>query len=264
NVSSARHWDSRRFALYRGQFTKTQLCHYFSSGACTKGSECHFAHGLSELSVTPDLKKTAICEDWKRGACHLPTWECQFAHGQAELRSSLAFQPLGSEGSTCEHSGSEGSPCDSVLSETNTTTSQKPRKLGLVPKGMLSQKVLRHKLQQPVISDLADVLQSFAINQGPGQPTLLDVLQIMQERQGPKVPRYIASARAPGSRRQELSSSSTCNGFRPRSAHEVFEPARVPLPSFSFSSFSTVLGAAPPFPSEFEMREFATESPVFV
>mmetsp|Transcript_105310 Transcript_105310/g.187184 ORF Transcript_105310/g.187184 Transcript_105310/m.187184 type:complete len:329 (-) Transcript_105310:219-1205(-) len=91
---TAKHWDSKRYAVYRNQFMKTQLCKYYGVGSCTKGAECNFAHGLEEMSIVPDLKKTALCEDFKHGRCSLPKEQCQYAHGQDDLRSSLAFQSI--------------------------------------------------------------------------------------------------------------------------------------------------------------------------
>jgi len=91
---TAKHWDSKRYAIYHTQFTKTQLCQYFAVGGCTKGEECNFAHGKEQLCSLPDLKKTALCEDFIRGSCPHDKEHCQYAHGQDDLRSSLAFEPL--------------------------------------------------------------------------------------------------------------------------------------------------------------------------
>lgn len=72
-----------------------------------RGDACHFAHGDQELSSSPDLKKTAICEDWKRGECGLDTFQCPFAHGQDELRSSPAFADLKEKVHPIEATGSD-------------------------------------------------------------------------------------------------------------------------------------------------------------
>eukprot|EP00931_Biecheleriopsis_adriatica_P062952 TRINITY_DN38047_c0_g1_i1.p1 TRINITY_DN38047_c0_g1~~TRINITY_DN38047_c0_g1_i1.p1 ORF type:complete len:378 (+),score=79.22 TRINITY_DN38047_c0_g1_i1:110-1243(+) len=89
---TAKHWDSKRYTIYRSQFMKTQLCRYFAAGACRKGESCNFAHGKVELSHAPDLKKTALCEDFKKGKCALSADNCPYAHGQEDLRSSPAFK----------------------------------------------------------------------------------------------------------------------------------------------------------------------------
>lgn len=91
---TAQHWDSKRYTVYRDQFVKTQLCRYYAAGTCTKGENCSFAHGTVELGNTPDLKKTALCEDFKKGKCPHPSHECIYAHGQDELRSSPAFHAM--------------------------------------------------------------------------------------------------------------------------------------------------------------------------
>eukprot|EP00930_Biecheleria_cincta_P015559 TRINITY_DN12934_c0_g1_i1.p1 TRINITY_DN12934_c0_g1~~TRINITY_DN12934_c0_g1_i1.p1 ORF type:complete len:148 (+),score=16.28 TRINITY_DN12934_c0_g1_i1:114-557(+) len=91
---TAKHWDSKRYTVYRDQFVKTQLCRYYAAGICSKGADCKFAHGKTELGETPDLRKTALCEDFKKGKCPLPSHECIYAHGQDELRSSDAFQAM--------------------------------------------------------------------------------------------------------------------------------------------------------------------------
>jgi len=91
---TAKHWDSKRYDIYHNQFMKTQLCKYYAVGGCTKGEECNFAHGQEQLSGMPNLKKTALCEDFKRGTCPHDKEHCQYAHGQDDLRSSLAFEPL--------------------------------------------------------------------------------------------------------------------------------------------------------------------------
>lgn len=86
-----KRWSDQRHVLYRNQFYKTELCKFWQTQSCVKGSSCPFAHGNDELNTVPDLRKTCICEDWKRGVCMKPSAKCAYAHGQAELRSTQAF-----------------------------------------------------------------------------------------------------------------------------------------------------------------------------
>jgi hypothetical protein len=67
-------------------FLKTKYCYFWQQGSCTRGEKCKFAHGSPELGSQPDLTKTAICTQWKAGACALTSDECSFAHGKQELR----------------------------------------------------------------------------------------------------------------------------------------------------------------------------------
>ena len=43
---------------------KTQLCKFFAVGACTRGSNCAFAHGAAQLREQPDFSKTRLCADF--------------------------------------------------------------------------------------------------------------------------------------------------------------------------------------------------------
>jgi len=73
-------------------FLKTAVCRYFSNKTCKKGTMCPFAHSSTELQPLPDLRKTALCRDWKQGCCRLSGENCPFAHGKHELRTSKAFK----------------------------------------------------------------------------------------------------------------------------------------------------------------------------
>lgn len=42
--------------------------------------------------MPPDLRKTAICPEWKRGDCPLRPEECKYAHGLEELRATDSFR----------------------------------------------------------------------------------------------------------------------------------------------------------------------------
>eukprot|EP00930_Biecheleria_cincta_P098810 TRINITY_DN90459_c0_g1_i1.p1 TRINITY_DN90459_c0_g1~~TRINITY_DN90459_c0_g1_i1.p1 ORF type:complete len:271 (+),score=56.93 TRINITY_DN90459_c0_g1_i1:105-917(+) len=89
--STAKHWDTGKYELYQGQFSKTRMCRFFSTGACTKGADCSFAHGISEVMEPPNLRKTAICKAWKKGSCTKKADDCEFAHGQSDLKKTLKF-----------------------------------------------------------------------------------------------------------------------------------------------------------------------------
>lgn len=72
--------------LFRSQFSKTKLCKFYVTNQCRYGDGCNFAHGSTTLTSSPDLKKTSICKEWRRGACPLNSVDCPFAHGRNELR----------------------------------------------------------------------------------------------------------------------------------------------------------------------------------
>eukprot|EP00450_Noctiluca_scintillans_P012638 CAMPEP_0194490264 /NCGR_PEP_ID=MMETSP0253-20130528/9542_1 /TAXON_ID=2966 /ORGANISM="Noctiluca scintillans" /LENGTH=123 /DNA_ID=CAMNT_0039330873 /DNA_START=29 /DNA_END=397 /DNA_ORIENTATION=+ len=65
-------------------FSKTRMCHFFSVGACTRGSDCSFAHDETELVGRPNLSKTKLCRMYtSTGECS--DAYCRFAHGRDEL-----------------------------------------------------------------------------------------------------------------------------------------------------------------------------------
>ena len=64
------------------RFKKTKLCPRFSRGMCQKGEECNFAHGENELKQQVNLQKTKMCSNGKE--CSRPN--CTFAHDESELR----------------------------------------------------------------------------------------------------------------------------------------------------------------------------------
>jgi len=80
-----------RQEVYHNQFKKTVVCRFFLNNACKRGTKCTFAHSASELQDVPDLRKTALCKQWKQGLCRFSTGTCPFAHGKHELRMSPAF-----------------------------------------------------------------------------------------------------------------------------------------------------------------------------
>ena len=63
---------------------RTRMCRY--GAGCRDLGVCSFAHSPAELQAAPVLQKTQLCTKFKRhGQC--PRGEnCQFAHGQSELR----------------------------------------------------------------------------------------------------------------------------------------------------------------------------------
>eukprot|EP00427_Karlodinium_veneficum_P044980 CAMPEP_0169269652 /NCGR_PEP_ID=MMETSP1016-20121227/48588_1 /TAXON_ID=342587 /ORGANISM="Karlodinium micrum, Strain CCMP2283" /LENGTH=142 /DNA_ID=CAMNT_0009354725 /DNA_START=44 /DNA_END=468 /DNA_ORIENTATION=+ len=82
-----------RYKIVRTQFFKTELCRFHLKGRCRKGTLCEFAHDESELCHAPDLTKTSLCELWQQGKCTKDASLCQFAHGQQDLRRTLAWCP---------------------------------------------------------------------------------------------------------------------------------------------------------------------------
>lgn len=63
---------------------KTRMCELYKRGEC-KNLNCTFAHGEVELRSTPDYYKTALCRFWLRGTCP-QGGSCRHAHGEQELR----------------------------------------------------------------------------------------------------------------------------------------------------------------------------------
>jgi hypothetical protein len=79
---------AQRAGLHK-QLRKTKFCMYHLQGACRFGSECAFAHSLSDMHSTPDLRKTQLCQAWVNGGC--TDKNCNFAHSEYELRSTDVF-----------------------------------------------------------------------------------------------------------------------------------------------------------------------------
>eukprot|EP00438_Fugacium_kawagutii_P022890 Skav214837 [mRNA] locus=scaffold1772:316684:321545:+ [translate_table: standard] len=72
------------------QLQKTQMCKFFASGRCGKGTECSFAHHPSEIRQRPDLNRTSMCKAFLAlGTCSNP--RCAFAHDERELRATEGF-----------------------------------------------------------------------------------------------------------------------------------------------------------------------------
>lgn len=70
---------------------KTKLCIYNLQKNCSLGSNCLFAHSMSELQDGPDLYKTQLCTRFMdTGKCDNP--DCTFAHGQEELNPFPALK----------------------------------------------------------------------------------------------------------------------------------------------------------------------------
>lgn len=68
---------------------KTKLCIFHQQGTCQFAKGCNFAHSLKELNNAPDFRKTQVCKAFAAGCCKDP--RCDFAHGEAELRTSNIF-----------------------------------------------------------------------------------------------------------------------------------------------------------------------------
>eukprot|EP00922_Rhytidocystis_sp_ex-Travisia-forbesii_P066428 GHVS01098615.1.p1 GENE.GHVS01098615.1~~GHVS01098615.1.p1 ORF type:complete len:820 (+),score=204.73 GHVS01098615.1:393-2852(+) len=75
----------------KDQFYKTKLCPHHEAGGCRKKVDCFFAHGLDELRIAPDLRKTKLCQDFlKNGSCARGE-ECMYAHSEKELRFTQGY-----------------------------------------------------------------------------------------------------------------------------------------------------------------------------
>mmetsp|Transcript_90292 Transcript_90292/g.206470 ORF Transcript_90292/g.206470 Transcript_90292/m.206470 type:complete len:231 (+) Transcript_90292:23-715(+) len=87
SVMSGRSGNVRVCGRGLKHFRKTKLCEDFmKTGSCTKGKQCKFAHGESELRIAPNLEKTKLCAAFEEhGHCEKGA-SCQFAHGSQELR----------------------------------------------------------------------------------------------------------------------------------------------------------------------------------
>ncbi|CAJ1358548.1 unnamed protein product [Effrenium voratum] len=82
--------NSVRGTRYEDQFFKTKLCMFWEKGACTRGSDCKYAHGHKELNQMPNLTKTSLCKDLlTTGSCTRS--DCLFAHSVEELRATNKF-----------------------------------------------------------------------------------------------------------------------------------------------------------------------------
>lgn len=68
---------------------KTKMCHYLQNGTCPYGDKCAFAHCISEVHESPDLRKTKLCKAFQKGACN--DSRCNYAHGEQELRVTGLF-----------------------------------------------------------------------------------------------------------------------------------------------------------------------------
>jgi len=72
------------------QLMKTEMCKFFLSSSCVKGSRCAYAHSRSEIREKPDLAFTSMCKSFLQyGHCDNP--DCMFAHNEGELRTTTAF-----------------------------------------------------------------------------------------------------------------------------------------------------------------------------
>eukprot|EP00440_Ansanella_granifera_P005082 gb/GFBE01005510.1/.p1 GENE.gb/GFBE01005510.1/~~gb/GFBE01005510.1/.p1 ORF type:complete len:708 (+),score=124.66 gb/GFBE01005510.1/:1-2124(+) len=72
------------------QLQKTEMCKFFLSSRCGKGSRCNFAHDPAEIRNKPDLNRTSMCKVFlTSGNCTTPN--CAFAHDERELRTTEGF-----------------------------------------------------------------------------------------------------------------------------------------------------------------------------
>eukprot|EP00397_Hematodinium_sp_SG-2012_P019108 GEMP01019620.1.p1 GENE.GEMP01019620.1~~GEMP01019620.1.p1 ORF type:complete len:333 (+),score=64.34 GEMP01019620.1:173-1171(+) len=78
--------DKQKGVRRRELFARTQMCVFYLAGTCARGAKCTYAHSDREMSVTPDLYKTALCAKFVCGNCN--DENCTYAHGIHELRSA--------------------------------------------------------------------------------------------------------------------------------------------------------------------------------
>lgn len=78
--------------LFEAQMKKTVLCKFYAAGRCKRGTSCGYAHHSAELRISPDLRKTSLCQAFKRGQTCRVAAECPFAHGAHELQITPMFQ----------------------------------------------------------------------------------------------------------------------------------------------------------------------------
>jgi len=72
------------------QLMKTEMCKFFLSSSCVKGSRCAYAHSRNEIRDKPDLACTSMCKTFlQTGNCDKP--DCTFAHSERQLRTTTAF-----------------------------------------------------------------------------------------------------------------------------------------------------------------------------
>lgn len=84
------------------QFSKTKMCRFEILGMCTKGQQCPFAHGATELKPLPDLRCTKLCRELLQfGECH--NKNCTYAHSREELRT--ATEKAAAAGRLTRHRG---------------------------------------------------------------------------------------------------------------------------------------------------------------
>jgi len=77
-------------ARYEQQFYKTRQCSFYAKGKCTRGQQCKYAHGETELQDRPDLTFTSLCREYATtGTCTNP--KCSFAHNPGQLRATGKF-----------------------------------------------------------------------------------------------------------------------------------------------------------------------------
>jgi len=110
-----------------GQFSKTKMCRFELLGMCTKGLQCPFAHGFTELKPLPDLRCTKLCRELlQKGQCN--TKNCNYAHSREVLRQGSSTKQASSSGASLGKAGSA-----SKQSVKNTPEQQKTPDQNLSP-----------------------------------------------------------------------------------------------------------------------------------
>jgi hypothetical protein len=82
---------------------KTKICSLFLNGRCHYGSgRCFYAHSVEELREQPNLVRTSLCPDFKRGRCIRD--DCKYAHSMEEMSvAAKQVTCLWFKGGHCSH-----------------------------------------------------------------------------------------------------------------------------------------------------------------
>jgi len=105
--------------MFRKQFLKTRPCLFYLDKKCKRGDKCTFAHG--EVEDAPNLDKTSICRQWKKGLCTLSSTQCRFAHGRRDLRRTALFQQIPTDSQhLCDQPTAPPAPPGMVVSSYTT------------------------------------------------------------------------------------------------------------------------------------------------
>jgi len=106
------------------QCFRTKLCSFFKEGKCNKGERCSFAHARDELHMKPDFSKTRLCVAFGQNKCNKAFNECNFAHGEQDLKKKIIKSSLNhiSGGMQCSDDVPSSRHLSSAVSNVTTTS----------------------------------------------------------------------------------------------------------------------------------------------